>query len=50
MVKTIQNPQQDSFVSDLKSIANEPRWQAYRAEDHVLVVSNWVIVRPIVEQ
>ena len=38
MVKTIQNPQQDSFVSDLKSIANEARRQAYRAADHLLVV------------
>ena len=43
MVKTIQNPQQDSFVSDLKSIANEARRQAYRAADHLLVVRNWLI-------
>ena len=50
MVKTIQNPQQDSFVSDLKSIANEARRQAYRAADHLLVVRNWLIGWRIVEQ
>ena len=50
MVKTIQNPQHDSFVSDLKSIANEARSQAYRAADHLLVVRNWLIGWRIVEQ
>lgn len=50
MVKTIQNQHQDSFVSDLKSIANEARRQAYRAADHLLVVRNWLIGWRIVEQ
>lgn len=50
MVKTIQNLHQDSFVSDLKSIANEARRQAYRAADHLLVVRNWLIGWRIVEQ
>ena len=50
MVKTKQNPQYDSFVSDLKSIANEARSQAYRAADHLLVVRNWLIGWRIVEQ
>ena len=50
MVKTIQNPQHNSFVSDLKSIANEARSQAYRAADHLLVVRNWLIGWRIVEQ
>ena len=50
MVKTTQNPQHDSFVSDLKSIANEARSQAYRAADHLLVVRNWLIGWRIVEQ
>lgn len=50
MGKTIQNQQQDSFVSDLKSIAGEARRQAYRAADHLLVVRNWLIGWRIVEQ
>lgn len=50
MVKTLQNQHQDSFVSDLKSIANEARRQAYRAADHLLVVRNWLIGWRIVEQ
>ena len=43
-------PQHDSFVSDLKSIANEARSQAYRAADHLLVVRNWLLGWRIVEQ
>lgn len=50
MVKTIQNQHQESFVSDLKSIANEARRQVYRAADHLLVVRNWLIGWRIVEQ
>ena len=45
-----QDQLQDSFVSDLKKIANEARSQAYRAADHLLVVRNWLIGWRIVEQ
>ena len=45
-----QDQLQDSFVSDLKKIANEARSQADRAADHLLVVRNWLIGWRIVEQ
>lgn len=50
MVKAIENQQEDSFVSDLKSIAGEARRQAYRAADRLLVIRNWLIGWRIVEQ
>ena len=50
MAKIIQDELEDSFVSDLKSIAGEARSQAYRAADHLLVVRNWLIGWRIVEQ